>query len=343
MRKVQSMPQWFERYTGTDAVVSNAPATLRVLEEKLGIPAGQPMRTTGHGVGFDVSYLQMNEDPNLAASAVQLLGLKPLARHEPKDQIGKELRSMLLAYVTSQRFYRPILSHVQCLGTPSQVDVNEIIELLKSRGVPHIAKIDNVYIGLVEDNGRMRYEPSADAGTLLEFAKSLNEGYPGLLRPPNLPESPVAAQVPPGSLIRPIARTQITPSAEEVIERFRFMLDWPEEGDIEHTEGDGYRSIVIKPNNPLSAVWEMVEPTRADGRAGETLARYGRGPWAIRLGVYGLEAKLDDLEKRGTGWTAIEDGPNGRRVELNRWDLDGLTIELEDLPVVHRGVGGGRM
>jgi hypothetical protein len=337
------MPKWFERYTGPDAVVSNAPETLRVLEEKLGIPAGQPMRTTGHGVGFDVAYLQMNEDLNLAASAVQLLGLKPLARHEPETQIGKELRSMLLAYITSQRFYRPILSHVQCLGARSQDDVNEIIELLKSRGVPYVAKIDNVYIGLVEDNGRMRYEPSADGGTLLEFAKSLNEGYPGLLRPPNLPDRPEVAKVPPGSLIRPVARTQITESAAAVIERFRSMLDWPEDEDLEYIEGDGYRSIAIKPNNQLSAVWEMVEPTRDDSRAGETLAKYGRGPWAIRLGVYGLDAKLDDLEKRGTGWRAIEDGPSGRRVELNRFDLGGLTIELEDLPIVHRGVGGGRM
>jgi hypothetical protein len=121
------------------------------------------------------------------------------------------------------------------------------------------------------------------------------------------------------------------------------MLDWPEEEDREYVEGDGYRSIVIKPNNPLSSVWEMVEPTRADSRAGQTLAKYGRGPWAIRLGVFGLDAKLEDLDRRGTRWTALEDGPGGRRVALNRWDLNGLTFELEELPVVYRGVGASRM
>ena len=58
------------------------------------------------------------------------------------------------------------------------------------------------------------------------------------------------------------------------------------------------------------------------------------------LGVFGLGAKLNDLDKRGTRWTRVEDSPTGqRRVALNRWDLRGLTIELEDLPVVYRGEG----
>ena len=121
-----------------------------------------------------------------------------------------------------------------------------------------------------------------------------------------------------GTLVRPTARTQLVASADAVIERFRAMLDWPEEDDVEVVEGDGYRSLVILPNNRLSVVWEMVEPTREDSRAGLALAKYGKGPWTIRLGVFGLDDKLDDLEKRGTRWTAIEDGPAGRRVALSR-------------------------
>jgi hypothetical protein len=337
------MPKWFERYTGPDAVVTGAPATLGVLEEKLGIPAGQPMRMTGHGVGFEVAYLQMNEDLNLGASAIQLLGLKPLARHEPRDELGRELRAMLLAYLTSQRLDRPILSHVQCLGTPSQADVDEIVELLRSRNVPHMARIENVYIGLVEEEGRIRYDPAVDGGTLLEFAKSLNEGYPGLIRPPHLPDDPEVADLPAGSLVRPTARTQLVTSADGVIDRLRAIVDWPDEEDLSYVDGDGHRSIVIRPNNGLSAVWEMVQPTRPDSRAGRALARYGEGPWTIRVGVAGLDAKLDDLERRGTRWKPIEDGPGGRRVALSRGDLRGVSLELEDLPVVFRGVGGGRM
>ncbi len=73
------------------------------------------------------------------------------------------------------------------------------------------------------------------------------------------------------------------------------------------------------------------------------LERFGEGPWAIRLGVFGLEAKLEDLDRRETRWRDIAPGPTGsRRVELNRYDLHGVAFELEDLPVVYRGIGQGR-
>jgi hypothetical protein len=59
--------------------------------------------------------------------------------------------------------------------------------------------------------------------------------------------------------------------------------------------------------------------------------------------VFGLDEKLADLDARGTGWQWIDDGPQGRRVALNRWNLRGVPIEMEDMPVVYRGEGGGRL
>ena len=54
--------------------------------------------------------------------------------------------------------------------------------------------------------------------------------------------------------------------------------------------------------------------------------------------------KLGDLKSRGTRWEDIGSAPDGvRRVALNRWDLHGIPIELEEMPVVYRGVGQGRM
>lgn len=63
------MPKWFDRYPGPDLLVYGAAQTQRVLETKLGIPAGQPMRRTARGSGFDIAYLQMNEDTSLSAYA----------------------------------------------------------------------------------------------------------------------------------------------------------------------------------------------------------------------------------------------------------------------------------
>jgi hypothetical protein len=337
------MRNWFDRYYGPDLVVGRPWDAQRTFEAKLGIPAGQPMRLTMNGNGFDVAYLTLTDDFGLSASCIQLMGIRPLAKDEPPDETGRLLRAMLLAYITAQRLDRPIVTHVHALSTHTQDDVNEIIEMLRSRNVPHIALIKNVYIGLVEENGRIHYDPRADAGTFLEWAPTVQTDFPGFVLPPELPENPEPAELEPGTWTGPIARTQIVRSANAIIDRYRWMMDWPQEGDLTVVEGDGQRSVVFKPRNRLSAVWELVEPTRPDSRAGKFLERYGEGPWAIRLGVFGLDAKLADLEARGTRWTELPPAPSGaRRVALNRWDLHGIPFEVEDLPVVYRGIGQGR-
>ena len=338
------MAKWFDRYYGPDLVVGGPEAAQRTLEEKLGIPAGPGMRMTIHGVGLTVAYLAVNDDESLSSSCIQLMGIKPLAHDEPQSELGRDVRNMLLAYITAQRMDRPIVTHVQALSAPTEDDIGAITEMLKSRGVPHLSRMKNVYIGLVqEDNGRIHYDPSADAGTYLEWAPTVQTDFPGFVLPTYLPENPEVAEVAPGSMVGVIARTQIVKSAQAVIDRFQGMLDWPEEGDLEYFEGDGQRSIVIKPMNGLSAVWEFVEPTRPDSRAGQVLERYGEGPWSIRIGVHGLDAKLGDLESRGTRWSEIGEGPKGvRRVAVNRWDLRGIPIELEEMPVVYRGISQGR-
>jgi hypothetical protein len=338
------MARWFDRYYGPDLVVGGPEAAQRVLEDKLGIPAGQGMRMTMHGGGFTVAYLGVNSDETLSSSCIQLMGIKPLAHDEPYGELGRDIRAMLLAYITAQRMDRPIVCHVQALSTPTEDDIGAITEMLKSRGVPHLCRMKNVYIGLVqEDNGRIHYDPSADAGTYLEWAPTVQTDFPGFVMPTYLPENPEVAEVEPGSMVGVIARTQIVKSAQAVIDRFQWMLDWPEEADLEYFEGDGQRSIIVKPMNQLSAVWEFVEPTGHDSRAGQVLERYGEGPWSIRIGVHGLDEKLADLESRGTRWSEIGEGPKGvRRVAVNRWDLRGIPIELEEKPLVYRGINPGR-
>jgi hypothetical protein len=338
------MAKWFDRYPGPDQVVFGAPAALKALETKLGIPAGQPMRPTAYGSGFDIAYLQMNEDVSLSASWLQLMGVQPLGPNLPDTELGSEFRAMILAYITSQRMDRPLVCHVQPLSAPTQDDVDTIIEMLRSRGVPFYARMDNVYIGLALTDGHIRYDPAADGGMILEFAPSVRHNLANFILPPRLPDNPETVKLAPGTIVRPLARVNVVENAEAVIERFRFMLDWPDDEDIEIVEGDGQRSIILKPLNGLSAVWELVEPTRRDSRAGQVLENYGAGAWVNRIGVFGLDAKLGDLEARSTRWTEVDPGPNGeRRVAIRPSDLHGLSLELEDMTVVYRGEGAGRV
>ncbi len=337
------MARWFERFFGPDIVVGRPEEAHRTLEAKLGIPTGQPMRMTTFGSGFANAYINVNSDDGLSASCLQLMGFKPLSLAEPENELGRDMRAMLLAYVSAQRLDRPLLTHVQSVSTSSPEDVQEIIELLKSRNVPHIAVLKDVFVGLSEVDGRLEYDPRVDGGTYLKFAPSVQTHYAGFPLPPTLAATPEVAHLEPGSLVRPLAKTQVVASVQAVMDRLRAIVDWPEEADTEATVGDGYRSIAVKPKNQLSAVWEFVEPTKADSRAGRVLERYGDGPWSIRLGVFGLDTKLADLDARGTRWREIEASATGaRRVEISRWDLHGIQFELEDMPVVYRGVGQGR-
>ena len=334
------MPNWFDRYPCPDMVVGRPQEAQQVLERNLGVAKGQELRPTGGG-GFEVAYLQANEDLALGASGLQLMGITD---EEPYNELGRDLRKMLLAYITSQRLSRPLVAHVQPLSAPTQDDVSAITEMLKSRGVPHMLRLRNVYIGLVEEGDRVHYDPTADAGTLLEFCPTVQPDFKGFMVPPRLSENPEVATVAAGTLVRPTARTHIAESADAIIDRFQWMLDWPEEGSIEVVETEDQRSVIIKPINELSAVWEFVEPKDKNGRAGTTLADHGSGPWSIRLGVFGLTEKLAELDELGVRWSEIHGGLSGtKRVELNRWDMHGITFELEDLPIVYRGEGAYRV
>ncbi|MDI1291105.1 MAG: hypothetical protein PSX37_14275, partial [bacterium] len=184
------MPNWFERWPALDQVVFGAPETLKVLEAKLGIPAGQGMRETASGDGFDISYLQMNEDPSLGASWIQLMGIRPLSADVPVSDYARVFRAMIMAYLTSQRIDRPLVTHVQAMSSSTQDDVDTIIEMLRSKGVPFYARMDNVYIGLVNENGYIRYDPLVDAGMLLEFAPAVRNNLSGFIIPPRLPAQP---------------------------------------------------------------------------------------------------------------------------------------------------------
>src|SRR5689334_3941166 len=218
-----TVAKWFERYTCPDSVVTGLPETLAAVERQLGLATGV-VRPNALGIGFDTSHLVVNSDLNLTASTIQLLGLKPLTKSEPPTEEARDVRAMLLAYITARPLYRPIVSHVSSLRVPELQDIDEIAEMLRSRGVPHMQRLGNVYIGLVEDGERIYYDAEVDLGTQLEFAAL---SYVGMLVPPTMPSEPVLAQLEPGTMVRPTARTHLVENADAVIDRFREMLDWP--------------------------------------------------------------------------------------------------------------------
>lgn len=342
------MANWFDRYGGPDLWVGVASETQKVFEDKLGFPANQPRRMTGWGTGCDIAFLAVNEDMSMSASYIQLMSQYPSAPGEPLDEDGWTVRNTILAYVTSQRMDRPTVAHVQAISPPSPDDIPEIRERLDKHSVPYVPRIGNLYVGVAtDDSGRFYYDKEADAGLYLEFGggdhRVARTKYPNILMSNASADTrEPATDLEEGTLVSVSGRVQLVASINKVLDRMRTVLDWPEEGSLEFRDGDGYKSCVMKPLNPFSAVWELIEPTSEESEAGRVMARYGEGPWRNRLGVYGLEEWLEQVGKRGVGWDWIDDGPSGHRARLNRWDLRGASFEVEDLPVVYRGSGTTR-
>src|SRR5262249_15277486 len=106
----------------------------------------------------------------------------------------------------------------------------------------------------------------------------------------NARAAPVAPLVP-GTMVRIVARTFLLADLDATLAALRCTLGWPDHIDIE-MRPDG-RRVVLAPTLPESASLELVEPT--GGRLGDFYDRYGAGPHAVRIGVRGLEVKLEEL------------------------------------------------
>ncbi|TAK37090.1 MAG: hypothetical protein EPO21_00420 [Chloroflexota bacterium] len=128
------------------------------------------------------------------------------------------------------------------------------------------------------------------------------------------------------------ARSIIVSDIEQVLESLRGTLDWPSERGVTFGSGVGYRRALIKDFAvPTSAALELLQPTSDHGRIGQYFAAYGPGPYSVRIGVRGLDAKLEDLWARGTRWSWVDPIDGRARVEVNPADVGGVLIEFEEL------------
>ena len=292
-----------------DLVVTDTVKTAHLLVERLGLPALRPTWT----------------DSRLE-NLLYLRAYHPLSQSSPTVIEIIKPTGVGLPALAHQSTDRPVRTHATVLVTKT---FDELIERLRERRIRHYHMPDTgdglarCFLG-VEDLQHTQpeaYDPSSDGGLFLEVINWNGTALAGRAARP--------LEVPEGGIIRIVARSYLVPDLDATLSSLRTALDWPGP-ELLPQEDELLRYAVLQPAMPQSASLELIQPKTASGRHGEFFASWGLGPHAIRFGVRGIDAKADELRRRGTAFT-YDRTPQGDAVLLiDQLALDGTIVEFVD-------------
>jgi hypothetical protein len=295
-----------------DLMVSDTVKTANVLVERLGLPALRPTWTDS---SLDrLIYLRAHHPLSQAAPTVIEI-IKPSGVGLPASRLQSE--------------DRPVRTHATVLITKTY---EEMIDRLRARCIRHYDIPDRrdglarCFLGVrdLQSTAPEAYDPTADGGLFLEViswqgtALATREARP--------------VEVAEGDITRVVARSYLVPDIDATLSSLREALDWPP-GEVRPQEDRLLRYATLEPAMPHSAALEIIQPKTASGRHGEFFATWGGGPHAIRFGVRGLDAKADDLRRRGTAFTFDQSPPGPRALVVDQVALDGTIVEFIDDPL----------
>jgi hypothetical protein len=305
----------FDALVTADVLVDDVDATVARLVEVLGLPDPKPSWTHDFpGYTYKATFCRIH--PSLTVAPTLFEVIAPAPSDGPAPAGVPSVDANLEACVALQG-PRPVHTHATVFATR---DFPALVSRLEANDVRH--RIDPVttelpfprlFLGMTADD-ITAYDPAVDGGLFVEVVPfDVVTGHP----------SPVAPFAP-GTMVRIVARTFLVADLDATLAALRHTLGWPGAVGIEERP-DG-RRVVLVPTLAESASLELVEPT--GGRLGDFFDRYGPGPHAIRIGVQGLDAKLDELRARGVGYEVVAEGPI---VEVDPDPLGGIVVELCEL------------
>jgi hypothetical protein len=300
-----------------DLLVPDATGTLDQLDASLGIPRPKASwRQLWDGFGFDAYWCRL--DPDLTAAPTRLEIISPAAPPDPA-----------LAHPHMQAIFdahgdRPAKAHSTPISVP---DVDTLVERLARRGArfrldPPIPELPlaRLWIGVTADEPA-RYLPGSDAGLRLEFLPTSGLGLPPGMAAGRVPGHGKAD----GEFTRVLARLFVTDDVSVTCRTLAANFDWE---PVSLTGGRASFGFDVR----LSGHVEVIEPSAASPER-SVLDRWGPGPYGIRLGVRGLDAKADDLRRRGTRFDRVERADVGCVLLIDPVQTAGTQFEIVEEPV----------
>jgi hypothetical protein len=302
-----------------DFLVSDPDATVARLVDRIGLPPPDPRWTQEFpGHGYRAIFARVHRSRSFAPSRLEIIGPRPVA--QPEDPAIP--RAYIDQYSHAQG-ERPLKTHATVFTTS---DIEGLIERVKSRGLRH--RVDpttpelphlRLWVGVTPDTPG-DYRPDDDAGIFFEAIPT--QGLLLQTAPSDPPPPPPEALVP-GQMARILAREYLVSDLDQALRTLSKNLDFETTGPVATDPDDGSRRAILAMTMPHAATLELVQPIDSETEGARYLGRWGGGPYYTRIAVAGLEAKAEDLQRRGTEFRRAP----GERTRL-RVAVDGALFEF---------------
>jgi hypothetical protein len=295
-------------------------ATVARMMARAGLPRPDPVWTqefAGHG--YRAIFARVHRSRSFAPSRLVIIASRPVT--EPADPAVP--RAYIDAYRRAQGG-RLLKTHATVFATS---DIEGLIERVRGRGLRH--RVDPVtpelphprlWVGVTSE-APGDYRADDDAGLFFEAIPT--QGL-GMRSAPSDPPPPPPEPLAPGQMARVVAREHLVRDLDAALRILSRNLELETAGPVR--EEPGARRAVLAMTMPHAATLELVQPLGEECEAGRYLARWGPGPFYTRIAVAGLEAKAEDLRRRGTDFHRPPGDPPRLRV-----DIDGVLLEFVDL------------
>lgn len=319
----------FELLMSADMMVPDPDAMTEKLVDKLGIHKHERWRQAFDNHPYIAHFLRVHK--SLAVSPTRVEPQWHLDKPNPGDPLFHDFLESLKQY---QGRHRPMITHSIVLAIHG-AKFNALVEKLMRRRLPfRMAQrtdempFDRLWLGVTPE--KPYYEPSVDGGLCIEIMPM----EPLQMPPETFAEPPVQPRdLKPGDMVRVTARGYLVRDLDDTLRRCSANLDWEPSGPIQTLHDEGYRRARMGFTLANSATLDIIEATRWDSDAGLYLNSWGPGPYYIRIGVNGLQAKADDLRARGTAfkWIESSEAVGGKPlIRIDPKELDGQLFEFEE-------------
>jgi hypothetical protein len=279
----------YDLMTTVSVLVDEIDPAVATLTGALGLPQPRP-QSFREGPGIRAMFCRVHPKYAVAPTFLELVAAGPIGDTTPDAGVFP------VVDIAARQGARAIKWHATEISMPDEMllDLSRHLERL---GVPHGFvpgdRRDRFFLG---GDPSVSYDPSADAGLVVEAGRSAHLGLPDdAFRAP----ADVPADAEPATMVRIVAREYLVDDLDETLRVLERNLRWT---PASVREQDGARVAVMPFRAPRSARLELLEPT-GPGRVADAYGQIGAGAWTIRISVVDVDAKADDLAARGTPFT----------------------------------------
>ncbi|MCU1458905.1 MAG: hypothetical protein JWL73_2997 [Actinomycetia bacterium] len=312
-----------------DLLIDDFTAVVERAQTRLGFGAPRDNWFGGaEGRGFEVVFLRAQPSLKAAPTRLEIMASRSIDPSIPM--------AMTLPHMPGLRRHQeafPVRTHGTVFATS---EMQTAIDRVRELGIRHwldakneLAPHDRLWIGVSED-GKDEWIPGDDGGLLIELVESAS--IPGVVESAELPDPTDLSTMEPGALVRIVARRWLVPDVDSSRDALQHTFGVEIDEAIPTGRGGDGRVLTIRPDHPRSAVVEMIQPSTGTEEAA-LVDRHGPLPWRIIVAVNGLDAKREDLERRGTPYENRADHVTGAdSVAVDPTILSGVPMSFVDVP-----------